>query len=85
MSLMENCFTFQELHNTLCSQVDNYFSDLQNAVPENSTIFLIRDYISKNYGMRPYPSRISAIMCFCLPPMYVPFSKMKPGRLSISI
>lgn len=50
MSLLENCFTFQELHNTLCSQVDNYFSDLQNAVPENSTIFLIRDYISKNYG-----------------------------------
>ena len=50
MSLLENCFTFQELHNTLCSQVDNYFSDLQDAVPENSTIFLIRDYISKNYG-----------------------------------
>ena len=34
----------------MCSQVDNYFSDLQDAVPENSTIFLIRDYISKNYG-----------------------------------
>ncbi len=30
--------------------MDNYFSDLQDAVPENSTIFLIRDYISKNYG-----------------------------------
>ena len=30
--------------------------------------------------MKPYPSRISAIMCFCLPPMYVPFSKNETGQ-----
>lgn len=49
VSFLEKCFTFQELHSTLVKQTDLYFEDLQDSVPENSTIFLIKDYISKNY------------------------------------
>ncbi len=50
VSFLEKCFTFQELHSTLVKQTDLYFKDLQDSVPENSTIFLIKDYISKNYS-----------------------------------
>ena len=50
VSFLEKCFTFQELHSTLVKQTDLYFEDLQDSVPENSTIFLIKDYISKNYS-----------------------------------
>lgn len=50
VSFLEKCFTFQELHSTLVKQTDLYFEDLQDSIPENSTIFLIKDYISKNYS-----------------------------------
>lgn len=50
VAFLEKCFTFQELHSTLVQQTDTYFQDLQASVPENSTIFLIKDYISKNYS-----------------------------------
>lgn len=50
VSFLEGCFTFDELHSTLVKQTDIYFEELQTLVPENSTIFMIRDYISKNYG-----------------------------------
>lgn len=50
VSFLEKCFTYQELHNTLIKQTDLYFEELQTSVPEHSTIFLIKDYISKNYN-----------------------------------
>ena len=50
VSFLEKCFTFQELHSTLTKQTELYFEDLQDSVSENSTIFLIKDYISKNYS-----------------------------------
>lgn len=46
----QNNSTCQELHNTLIKQTDLYFEELQTSVPEHSTIFLIKDYISKNYN-----------------------------------
>lgn len=49
VAFLEKCFTFQELHHTLVRQTDTYFEDLKASVPENSTIFMIKDYISKNY------------------------------------
>ena len=50
VAFLEKCFTFQELHHTLVRQTDTYFEDLKASVPENSTIFMIKDYISKNYS-----------------------------------
>lgn len=50
VSFLEKCFTYQELHNTLIKQTYLYFEELQTSVPEHSTIFLIKDYISKNYN-----------------------------------
>lgn len=46
---MENCFTFLELHGTLIQKTEEFFSDTENAVQENSTIFLIKEYISQHY------------------------------------
>ena len=49
VAFLENYFTYAELHDTLVSETKEFFSDLKNASPENPTIFLIKDYISKNY------------------------------------
>ncbi|MCD8154995.1 MAG: response regulator [Clostridiales bacterium] len=49
MEALDGAFTFQELHSLLKEKTEKYFSDLENAVAENSTIYQIKDYISKNY------------------------------------
>lgn len=49
VSFLEKCFTYQELHSRLAEQTEAYFTALENALPENPTIFLIKDYIGKNY------------------------------------
>ena len=46
---IDNCFTFSELHQTLVNNTEDYFSCAENFSAENPTIFLIKDYISKNY------------------------------------
>ena len=46
---MEKCFNFQELHQTLEEKTSQFFTDLENSVEENHTIFLIKEYISHNY------------------------------------
>lgn len=46
---MDRCFTFQELHHVLEEKTDSFFRDAENSSEENPTIFLIKDYISKNY------------------------------------
>ena len=47
---LEKCFTFQELHEELQMKTRNFFESAKNSVQENSTIYLIKDYISKNYA-----------------------------------
>ncbi|WP_373213031.1 response regulator [Ruminococcus sp. 5_1_39BFAA] len=46
---LENIFSFQELHEKLCSKTEQFFKDASSNIQENATIFLIKDYISKNY------------------------------------
>ena len=46
---IDNCFTFPELHQTLVNNTEDYFSCAENFSAENPTIFLIKDYIGKNY------------------------------------
>ena len=47
---LSRCMNYSELHDLLCRAVTNYFALLETAVTENSTLFLIKDYISKNYS-----------------------------------
>ena len=49
ISYLEQFFSYGDLHNALIEKVDIYYSDLENKNEENSTIFLIKEYISKNY------------------------------------
>ena len=47
---LENSFSFQDLHSKLLDRITDFFRELQDSVQENQTIFLIKEYISKNYG-----------------------------------
>lgn len=46
---LEKCFSYRELHQDLEQKTRDYFADAAESVQENATIFLIKDYISKNY------------------------------------
>lgn len=46
---VESSFTFLELHQKLIQKTEDFFTDIENAVQENPTIFLIKEYISQNY------------------------------------
>lgn len=50
ITYVENCFSYQELHQNLVNRTADFFQALGTYVPEDSTIFLIKNYISKNYG-----------------------------------
>lgn len=47
---MEQCFSYEELHQVLTLRIEQYFEDARNRVQEHPTILLIKEYISKNYG-----------------------------------
>lgn len=47
---INGCKTSDELHALLVSAVEQYFEMLDTAVPDSSTLFLIKDYISSNYS-----------------------------------
>ena len=47
--VQDNAFTYEELHESLKEKTAQYFEDAKNSQPENSTIFMIKDYISRNY------------------------------------
>lgn len=49
MDTLEAIFSFEELHQKLVQKTEQFFQTLNNSVEENSTIFLIKDYISQNY------------------------------------
>ena len=46
---LNNAFTYEELHAALKEKTALYFEDAGKSQPENSTIFMIKDYISRNY------------------------------------
>lgn len=47
---LENCFTYEELHQTLVQRTRLMFERLDSNVPEDNVIFMIKDYIAKHYG-----------------------------------
>lgn len=50
MEYLEECFTFRELHDTLIAGTAAFFEDARSHAPEDSTIFLIKEYIAKHYS-----------------------------------
>lgn len=50
LEYLENCFTYTELHQKLNELTDALFHGLDTYVPEDSTIFMIKDYIAQNYS-----------------------------------
>ena len=51
-SIMDNiqeCFSYHDLHALLRDKTNSFFEDLSSVVPENSTIYLIREYITQHY------------------------------------
>lgn len=46
---IDRCFTFEELHQTLTDKTEDFFIKASSCSQENPTIFLIKEYISKNY------------------------------------
>lgn len=49
MDIMDSCFSFSMLHDILIEKTDLYFQDITSQEPENATVYLIRNYISKHY------------------------------------
>ncbi len=47
---LENCFTYEELHQTLVRRTRLMFERLDSNVPEDNMIFMIKDYIAKHYS-----------------------------------
>lgn len=47
---LENCFSFDELHQNLVSKTEYFFNCIHSYVPEDPTIFMIKDYIARNYA-----------------------------------
>ena len=73
-------FTYQELHNTLIKQTYLYFEELQTSVPEHSTIFLIKDYISKNYNRETLSVKDISSHVFLSASYVCTFFKNETGR-----
>ncbi|MDD5803203.1 response regulator transcription factor [Blautia sp. HCP3S3_H10_1] len=46
---LEKVFSFDELHQKLLAKTENFFQTATNTEEENSTIYLIKDYISQKY------------------------------------
>ena len=49
MDIMDNCFSFFHLHRILTEKTMAYFKDFKNSSPENSIIYLIREFIAQHY------------------------------------
>lgn len=50
MEYLENCFTYEALHAMLVSKVAQFFDSINAHAPEDSTIYLIKDFINKHYS-----------------------------------
>ena len=49
MKLLESCFSFKELHQKLTQKTELLFEAARSHMPENSTIYLIKEYIHSHY------------------------------------
>ena len=50
MDIMDSCFSYEKMHQTLVKHLEKFYHLYLNSTEENSVIHLIREYIVKNYG-----------------------------------
>ncbi len=50
IEFIENCFTYEELHQSLVGRTEIFFQQMLSYVPEDNMIFMIKDYIARHYG-----------------------------------
>ena len=50
MNIIEHCFCFEEMHNTLCEKTERFFLDTEKEAASNPTIALICEYIADHYS-----------------------------------
>lgn len=49
LDYLDHAHTLYQLHETLCEKTKEYFDALSDQQTENSTVFVIQDYIARNY------------------------------------
>lgn len=49
MDIMDSCFSFFQMHRILTEKTLAYFKDFKNSSPENSIIYMIREFIAAHY------------------------------------
>lgn len=49
MDIMDSCFSFEDLHRILVKKTEEYREGTKDKNPENSVIYLIREYIGAHY------------------------------------
>ncbi|MDO5136772.1 MAG: helix-turn-helix transcriptional regulator, partial [Eubacteriales bacterium] len=77
---LEACFSFEELHQALCQQTAQFFSAAKSLVQESSTIFHIKDYISKNYMNESLSVKDISGHVFLSPSYVCTFFKNETGK-----
>jgi len=50
LDALNHCFSFPELHDMLKSALAKYLDDVENYVPVNSSVYLIKTYIRQHYN-----------------------------------
>lgn len=50
LDIMDSCFSYENMHQTLVKHLKNFYEMSTNNTTENSVIHLIREYIVKNYA-----------------------------------
>lgn len=50
MESLERCFTLRELHRLLTEETKRFFTDGAAQAPEDPTVYLIKEFISRNYS-----------------------------------
>lgn len=47
---LEDCFSYDELHELLCQKTEEFFFAVSESSQEDSTIFMIKEYVSNHYS-----------------------------------
>ena len=47
---LNRCFSYPELHDMLKKTINDFLNDVENYVPMNSSVYLIKEYISRHYS-----------------------------------
>ena len=81
---IDRCFTFGELHQALVDKTEDFFKKVSDCSQENPTIFLIREYISKNYMNETLSAKDISSHVFLSTSYVCTFFKNKTGTIVLT-